>query len=76
MDREQQDLLQAVRRRLDASVYGEIRQLQCEIEAGVEGERVVLWGKVSSYYLKQMAQEAIRNGCCIVNRVQVRNEKF
>ena len=38
-------------------------------------EEVVLCGQVSSFYLKQLAQEAVRaaaNGRPIVNRVEVR----
>ena len=61
------DLAERVRRQLDASHYSEIRRIQCR----TNGHIVVLTGTVSSYHLKQLAQEAIRNGCCIQNELEV-----
>jgi len=40
----------------------------------VRGTDVILWGRVSSYYLKQMAQESVRplaDGMNIRNRLRV-----
>jgi hypothetical protein len=45
------------RSRLRASPYLGVRTLDCEFHEGV----LVLRGRVTSYYHKQMAQEAVRN---------------
>jgi hypothetical protein len=45
------------KRRVESSQFSEVRRVQCEVEAGV----LVLRGKVSSFYLKQLAQEAVRS---------------
>jgi osmotically-inducible protein OsmY len=50
-------IAEIARSRLRASAYASVRTLQCEHHEGV----LVLRGRVSSYYLKQMAQEAVRN---------------
>ena len=54
---QQQDerLLRAARRRLRASGYPELANLDCEVIDGL----VVLDGVLPSYYLKQLAQEAV-----------------
>jgi len=70
-----QELLRTVRRRLDASVYPEVRHIQCGVRNAQGEYTVVLFGQVSSFYMKQLAQEAIRNGCLIVNEVEVSPKK-
>jgi len=59
-------------RELASSPYADIRSLSVD----VEGSRLVLYGNVRSYYLKQLAQENLRAialacGCRIVNKVDV-----
>lgn len=71
MDKAQEILLK-VRQRLDASVYPEVRHIQCGVrKVRLEEYTVVLSGRVSSFYMKQVAQEAIRNGCVITNELEV-----
>ena len=48
---------ESARTRLQASAYESLRTLRCEHHEGV----LVLRGRVSSFYLKQLAQEAVRN---------------
>lgn len=57
-----------LQRRLKASSYPEVRQLRCFV---VDGSRIVVTGQVSSFYLKQIAQETLRNGLLIDNQVEV-----
>ena len=57
---------------LKKSSHPALRNLCVE---GTEGN-LIISGKVSSYYLKQLAQETImscREGMCLVNRVDVIN---
>ncbi len=57
-------------RALKKSSHPALRNLCVE---GTEGN-LIISGKVSSYYLKQLAQETImscREGMCLVNRVDV-----
>jgi osmotically-inducible protein OsmY len=49
-------MFEAVRQAIEASPYLRGRQLRLE----VHDHRVVLRGQVSSYFQKQMAQEAVR----------------
>ena len=45
-----------------------------ELDVYRDGETLFLTGRVSSFYHKQLAQEAIlavADGCCVVNEVQV-----
>ncbi len=61
----------AIQTRLQKSGYPALRHLQVVVRGGV----VVLQGSVDSYFLKQMAQEAIRPlaiGRQITNEVRVR----
>jgi hypothetical protein len=56
---------------LSASPMPELRQL----EVYADEDEVVLVGRVSSYYLKQLAQECVRgtvHGRTLRNRVEVR----
>ena len=59
-----------IMRKFRSSRNFEIRRVNCEIRQGV----LVIHGQVSSYYLKQLAQESIRSlaGVIrIVNRLEV-----
>ncbi len=49
-------ILEESRRRLNAQGVAELRALGCEYHEGT----LVLRGRLSSHYLKQLAQEAIR----------------
>jgi hypothetical protein len=65
-----QDVLGQARRLLADSPFQEIRGLRVEIE----DESVLLRGKVPSFYMKQVAQETLRNatrGIQLVNEVRV-----
>lgn len=53
------DIVLRVRQCLDSSSHPEIQHLHCEYNSGV----LELKGIVPSYYLKQLAQEAIRQIC-------------
>jgi osmotically-inducible protein OsmY len=73
---ETEDLLGLlVKNVLHSSAYEQLRKLQCEVNDGV----VTLSGAVQSFYLKQMAQEAVirldrvRN---VINRVEVRRAAY
>lgn len=60
-----------VRRGLETSGYGELRTITCRVEGGI----VTLNGRVSSYYLKQIAQSIVgrQAGVCrIENLLDVR----
>ena len=48
-------LLASVQRQLRNSGYSELHQLRCSVDEGA----IKLTGRVSSYYLKQLAQAAI-----------------
>lgn len=59
-----------VRARLQASAYGEVRSLTCVHHEGI----LVLRGRVSTYYHKQLAQEAVRHLAgveAVINTVEV-----
>lgn len=59
-----------VQQRLRASSYPALRDVQCELIAGA----LVLRGRVSSFYFKQLAQEVARKadgGQAIVNELDV-----
>lgn len=63
------DLLTQAKNRLSTHPYAELRRLECT----VEGNDVVLSGVVSSFFHKQLAQEAVRiNGNGVKNTVKVR----
>ena len=49
-------ILREVRQRLHARGYEELRSITCEYHEGM----LILRGRLSSHYLKQLAQEAIR----------------
>jgi hypothetical protein len=51
------DIAETAQERLRASAYPGVRSLECDHDHGV----LVLRGRVSSYYHKQLAQEAVRN---------------
>jgi osmotically-inducible protein OsmY len=55
MDDEQ--ILDQVRRTLDGSGYEQLRRVHAYCSHG----RVILQGRISTYYMKQLAQELIRN---------------
>lgn len=61
------ETLEMVRSRLAASVYSDVRHVQCGLRGGI----VVLSGRVKSFYMKQLAQEAVKNGCVVVNEIEV-----
>jgi len=50
------NLVQEVARALRATGYSALRSLDIEISSGV----VILWGRVPSYYQKQLAQETVQ----------------
>ena len=61
---------QAALRRLGRSCHRQVRQVTCRYHEGV----LLLYGRVPSYYLKQLAQEAVREieGVEeIINRIEV-----
>ncbi len=63
----------AVAAALAASKYGALRQLNCAVSDGV----VEIFGTVSSFYLKQLAQAAamqLANGRVVRNLVEVCGE--
>lgn len=65
-------LRQQVQRSLDTMGYLPLRQLHVEIQ----GSRLVLRGSVPTYYLKQLAQTAVRSlatVCEVLNLVEVIN---
>lgn len=49
-------ILGEARQRLQARGYEELRSITCEYHEGM----IILRGRLSSFYLKQLAQEAIR----------------
>lgn len=71
--RKDEDLADAVRARLHQSGYLALREISCE----ATNSRVVLRGRVSTFYLKQVAQaragdvEGVR---LVVNRIEVRKK--
>jgi osmotically-inducible protein OsmY len=50
------DVAEAARACLQTNPYADVKSLQCECHEGV----LVLRGQVSTYYHKQLAQEAVR----------------
>ncbi len=50
-----QGIAEAARERLQDSPYGSLAAVSCECDAGV----LLLRGRLSSFYLKQHAQEAV-----------------
>lgn len=59
-----------LQRRLHTSTYIALRDVRCIRDAGV----VVLYGRVPTYFLKQLAQEIVRQtdgDCRIVNELEV-----
>ena len=54
-DSASQRTLPEIRRRLCSAGYHVLREIECEYDDGV----VVLRGRVSTYYLKQVAQAAV-----------------
>lgn len=64
------DITGRIKHLLAGSPIAEVRRIQVE----QEGDRVLLQGRVRSFYAKQMAQETIRSatrGLHIVNSVSV-----
>lgn len=57
----------AARRRLRQSGYPALHEIECQHHEGI----VFLRGRVRSYYLKQVAQEAIR---CVAGVEQIIND--
>ncbi len=63
-------LLNGVHQRLRASGYQELRSLACEYHEGM----LILRGRLSSHFLKQLGQEAVRTQPgvkMIVNAIEV-----
>jgi hypothetical protein len=61
---------QAAERRVQASPHFALRSVSCDYDKGI----LVLRGRVASYYLKQLAQEAVRKldgVVVIVNVIEV-----
>jgi osmotically-inducible protein OsmY len=68
---EAENVERAARWRLEASAYAALRTVRCKFQQG----KLVLNGRVPTYFHKQLAQEAIRSlpGVTeIVNHVSVR----
>ena len=62
------EILNQARGLLNASPYPELRAVQCRLDGGI----LILTGTVRTFYMKQMAYEALRvNGCQVINNVQV-----
>jgi osmotically-inducible protein OsmY len=64
------DITGRIKRLLSESPLAEVRRLHVE----QDGDRVLLQGRVKTFYAKQMAQETIRSaasGMHIVNSVRV-----
>ena len=64
------EVANAAKHRMQTYHYFEIRRLQCEFQDGI----LILRGQVSTYFLKQIAQEAVRSvsGVSrIINRLEV-----
>ena len=64
------DVVSAAMHRLRSYHHSEIRRLECEFYDGI----LILRGRLSSYFLKQLAQEAVRSvvGVTrIINRLEV-----
>ena len=55
--RTRNDLAELARSCLQANPYADIKSLECECREGV----LMLRGQVSTYYHKQLAQEAVRD---------------
>ena len=51
------EVVETAEKRFRASSYVALRSIKCEFHEGV----IVLRGRVASYYLKQLAQEMVRN---------------
>ncbi|XZE43510.1 BON domain-containing protein [Pirellulaceae bacterium SH467] len=51
------DIASLAMQQLRSCSHPEVRQLQCVAEAG----KLIIRGEVSSYYLKQLAQETLRS---------------
>lgn len=65
-----QRLAQISLQQIKNSKYSEVQRVQCEVREGT----LFLSGQVSSYYLKQLVQEAVRSveGIeCVANYVEV-----
>lgn len=62
--------LEQVQNRLANSAYFEIRQIKCMLK---DGNTLVLYGKVSSFYMKQQAQEMVRH-YVVNNEIEVEKE--
>jgi osmotically-inducible protein OsmY len=63
-------LFEAIVRALRSTGYAALRDLEIEITGGV----VVLWGRVPSYYQKQLAQETaqhVSGACRVANGLEV-----
>jgi len=57
-----------IKDRLNRSPYHQLHGVQVRLE----GEQIVLTGVVTSFYFKQLAQEAVRsNGTPVDNRLEV-----
>jgi osmotically-inducible protein OsmY len=64
------EVVKAAQEQLQASGYSDLRSITCEFREGV----VVLRGRVTSFYLKQLAQETVRplvGARAILNAVEV-----
>lgn len=62
-----QEILAHARQKLDASSYPAVRRVECRIQ----GDTVVLTGTVRTFYMKQLAQESVRNSCLVRNEIEV-----
>ena len=70
LDHPSHDVAKAAMQRIQSFQHSEMRRIECDFHKGL----LVLHGRVSSYYLKQLAQESVRSieGIArILNRLEV-----
>ena len=65
------------RQLIEQRTFGRVRNLSVEVVVDASTQRVVIGGNTGSYYLKQLAQEGIRDlahglGLEIVNNIEVK----
>lgn len=63
----QQSAVVQARERLRRSSYPGLKRVKLDIN----GDKLVLSGKVRSFHLKQLAQEAVKDVGGVVNRIEV-----
>lgn len=67
------DFLQGIRDQLDGTGYVDLKSVHCTVEAD---NVIVLTGRVRSFFMKQVAQEAVLRGlpnvgCILKNLIDV-----